>query len=577
MSKLKKLIKNWRVILLLVFLVIALASINHNPWKEGIAIRSVLKNSSAAIAGIENPSPTTSLTEREVILNINGQPIKTVQDYYEFESALTMDDINSSVQLRTNKGYYKLIVKPLTEKIILNETVEKTINETVQVNKTINGTTVLVNETVEKTIEVPKKKTNILGVDSLGLRVYEAPKNNIKKGLDLTGGTRVLLEPEEELSTNDMEMLLSNMKERLNVFGLTDIIVRKTTDLRGNQFVLVEVAGANEEEVRDLLAKQGKFEAKVGNETVFIGGKDITYVCRTAECSGIDPQYGCGAAEGGQLCRFRFTIALSPEAAQKQADTTQNLEVVTKNGQQYLSKQLDLYLDDQLVDSLNIAADLKGQPATDIAISGSGFGTSRQAAVLDTMSNMKRLQTILITGSLPVKLNIVKTDAISPLLGKEFTRNAIIIGLLAILSVGVVIFFRYRKLQIALPMMFTMVSEVVLLLGLAALIRWNLDLAAIAGIIIAAGTGVDHQIVIVDEVLKGESSVAYSWKERVKRAFFIIMAAYFTTVVAMIPLLFAGAGLLKGFAFTTIAGVSFGVFLTRPAFAAITEILLRRE
>ena len=54
------------------------------------------------------------------------------------------------------------------------------------------------------------------------------------------------------------------------------------------------------------------------------------------------------------------------------------------------------------------------------------------------------------------------------------------------------------------------------------------------------------------------------------------MGAYAVTVVAMIPLMFAGAGLIKGFAFTTIVGVSFGVFVARPAFAAMIEILLKK-
>jgi len=53
------------------------------------------------------------------------------------------------------------------------------------------------------------------------------------------------------------------------------------------------------------------------------------------------------------------------------------------------------------------------------------------------------------------------------------------------------------------------------------------------------------------------------------------MAAYFSTVVAMLPLLFAGAGLLKGFAITSILGVTFGVFITRPAYAAVVEILVK--
>ena len=51
--------------------------------------------------------------------------------------------------------------------------------------------------------------------------------------------------------------------------------------------------------------------------------------------------------------------------------------------------------------------------------------------------------------------------------------------------------------------------------------------------------------------------------------------AYMTTLVGMMPLLWAGAGLLKGFALTTIAGISFGVLIARPAYAIVIEKLLR--
>ena len=44
----------------------------------------------------------------------------------------------------------------------------------------------------------------------------------------------------------------------------------------------------------------------------------------------------------------------------------------------------------------------------------------------------------------------------------------------------------------------------------------------------------------------------------------------------MIPLFWVGAGLIKGFALTTIIGISAGVFITRPAFASIVEYLLNK-
>jgi len=519
--KAKKIIKNMRVIILLISLVLAITAIYPNPGIDGVAIRNIIQNSSASFAGMQNPKPTVRPMARERIVAIDNRVIHNTEEYYDYIETIKT---NRTVHIKTNKDFYRLTAKEEGE---------------------------------------------------LGLRVYDAPKTNIKKGLDLQGGTRVLLQPAESVSKDYVSDLILNMEERLNIYGLSDVVLRDVTDLSGNQYILVEIAGANEEEIKELLAKQGKFEAKIKNETVFIGGADITYVCKSADCSGIDPMQGCGQIEGGYACRFRFSISLSPKAAQKQADVTKDLDVITEGKNQYLEEKLILYLDDKDVDELNIGADLKGRAVTDIEISGSGVGATEQEAMFNSLKNMKRLQTILITGSLPVKLDIVKTDSISPLLGEEFIKNILFIALLAILAVSVVIFIRYRKFSVSVPLLFTLISEIILILGAASLIGWNLDLAAIAGIIIAVGTGVDHQIIITDETLKGEISRIYDWKRRIKNAFFIIMGAYFTTVVAMIPLLSAGAGLIKGFAITTILGVSIGVFITRPTYAAVIEILLK--
>ena len=572
MGKISEIFKSVRVIILLVFILLAIIAIHPSPDSDGIAIRGIIKNSAAEYAGMKAPKPTASPMSKEILLSIDNMPMNSINDY---EAYIKKFRINDSVSVRTNRGVYKLTVLPEIEIIRLNENETKIVNETYWINETIDDEIKLVNKTREKAISVPKTKEKIIGTADTGIRVQDAPKNNIRKGLDLQGGTRVLLKPETNMDDDSMEVLLANMKERLNVFGLSDVTVRKTKDLRGNQYILVEIAGANEEEVKDLLAKQGKFEAKIGDDVAFVGGKGLTYVCRSADCSGIDPYSPCGlAADNTNVCRFRFAITLSPESAKKQAELTSVLEVLPGEGEGYLSKQLDLYLDNELVDSLNVGADLKGRDVTDIAITGSGSGQTREAAMLDALNNMKRLQTILITGSLPVKLDIIKTDAISPVLGDEFVKNALFIGALAIFAVAGVIFVRYRRFIVSVPIIITMACEVILLLGLAALIGWNLDIAAIAGIIIATGTGANDQIVIADEIMK-EHSVALSWTERIKRAFYIIFGAYLTTVVAMLPLIGAGAGLLKGFAFVTIAGVSFGVFITRPAFAAVIEILIK--
>lgn len=555
--------KNPRVIILIACIILSLIAIHPLFDDTGVAIRFVEKNSSAALAGIQNPQAGIAPTSREVIFSMNGQTITDEKAYSEFVDELQAGD---EVAIRTNKNTYFLTVKPVYKYTETNETEFVEVNETV-VNETTNTT-----EIISNLKERPIIEQTIIGHEDIGITVFNRPTNNIRKGLDLEGGTRVLLEPEREVSSDELELVMSNIKERLNVYGVSDVIVRDTKDFSGNTYISVEIAGVNKDEVRELLAKQGKFEAKVGNATVFLGGNDIAYVCRTSDCSGIDPNRGCGqGAEGEWFCSFRFQITLTPDAAARQADATRNLEVqVNPDGSSYLSKNLTLYLDNKLVDQLRIASDLRGSAVTDISISGGGNGLSESEAAQNTLANMKRLQTVLISGSLPVKLDIVKTDAISPALGQTFVKNVFLIGILSIISVALVVFIRYREWKISASMILTMISEVIILLGVASLIGWRLDLAAIAGIIIAVGTGVDDQIVIASETIHKKKEML-SWADKLKRAFFIIMAAYFTTVVAMIPLWFAGAGLLKGFALTTILGVSIGVFITRPAFAAIVE------
>src|SRR3989344_2840791 len=524
-NKITKIFLNWRVLLLVTLLFFSILAIRPNIFgTEGVEINSMLANSSVAEAGLSNPASKVLPTARERILSVNGEETNTVEEYYAVVSQL---QANRTIRLETNEKAYTFLA--------------------------------------------PQSSN---GKVDLGIKVKEASFSNLRMGLDLEGGTRVLLQPVGGISEEDLETTVDSLKERLNVYGLRDIVVRSASDLSGNDFILIEIAGVTEDEIQELLAKQGKFEAKVGNETVFFGGKkDITYVCRSADCSGIDPYLGCQQFDAGYHCRFAFQISLSPEAAQHHALITKNLKTISEQGSCYLAEDLALYLDDVEVDRLRIGCELKGSTTTDIQIYGSGAGIAQADAVNDALKNMKKLQTVLLTGSLPVKLEVAKLDTISPNLGKEFLHNVMLVGVLALVAVSGVVLYSYRKVVVILHMVLVMLSELVLILGFAALAKWNLDLASIAGLIVVVGTGMNHFIVITDETLRKEAQ-DLDWKSRIKNALFIIMGAYVINLGSLIPLFWAGAGLLKGFALTTIVGMSVGVLIARPAYAAIVKILL---
>ncbi|MFH1894972.1 MAG: hypothetical protein ABIJ74_00095 [archaeon] len=204
-----------------------------------------------------------------------------------------------------------------------------------------------------------------------------------------------------------------------------------------------------------------------------------------------------------------------------------------------------------------------------------GFGADEH----DALTKLSNLSILLESGSLPIGVESIGKETISPNLGNEFLFVVSLMGVLALFVVVIVLFVRYREPKLILPMAFTIVSEIVLILGFASFIKWNLDLASLAGIIAAVGTGVDDQIVISDELLRKEADYETSYVNRVKRAFFIIFAAAATSIATMAPIIFFGFGLgkLVGFAITTISGVLIGVFITRPAFSEIVKYLLSRE
>jgi preprotein translocase subunit SecD len=571
MQKLKRIFKKWRILLLLslalgsLILIFFSSSGEFGPLREGVAIRAVEKNSSAEISGFSGAEAGTRPLNREVILYIDDIKIKNTEHYYE---VISDRKINDTFLIRTNKRTEILTVVPEYEYIIHE-------NEEVETTRTIFNETL--NETVEIVEYVPRIEAKIVGPADLGFTIYDAPTSNLLKGLDIQGGTRILLAPNQTITAEDFDLIRDNLAKRLNVFGLSDVSVTVVKNIQFEpEYILIEIAGSTVSDIERLVLNQGKFEGKIGNMTVF-SGDDRDILVRKGQ--GDSMVHGCMRTLEGHACRFSFNIHISDSAAKRQAEATRNLTIIPgESGDTYLSQSLELYLDGELVDSLRIASNLRGREISDISISGSGVGATAREANLNAVENMKILKSVIETGSLPAKLEVVKADTISPLLGDNFLFNALLVALISIFVVGIILSFVYKKAIVVIPMMIALISDLIIVLGSSILINWTLDLAAIAGILLIIGTGVDHLVIITDGLLQRTTrKVSESGKERMKKAFYIVIGAFLTTFATMIPLIWAGAGLVKGFAITTMIGLSIGVFITRPAYARALEILLEEE
>jgi preprotein translocase subunit SecD len=522
----------------------------------------------------------------------------------------------------------------------------------------------------EVKIKADRKVYTFNVTDELGIDVVPIEKSNLDFGLDLKGGTRIVLKPKDNATRETIDQVISTLQTRANLYGLREMNFIPLRDANGEYYVMIEVAGISRDIVDDLLSTQGNFEAKISkpihliggegsfqvgsesyevsmvtNESVRVGeivlepgnnftlgGIDFEYINKTGEnilffvgkaydsndieLVQTDPQSsGVQPIQGG--FRFFFGVMVSTEGAQRFADITTGVPsyLDLASGERYLESVLFLYLDDQLVSDLRISSDLGGKLVQNPQVTGSR--TEQEDAINEKL----RLQTILRSGALPTSLEVASVDIISPALGEDFFQSTVYAALFAAALVVIIIFIRYRTLRVAIPMVLVGLSEVLIILGIAAvndaaiwgvvlvfafmilatawwkkhsidfyawaavllipligMTSWTIDLPAIGGIIAAIGTGVDHQIIIADETRRGRKDrKVYSLKDRIGRAFFIIFGAAATSIAAMVPLMTIGIGFLRGFAITTVVGVLVGILVTRPAYARIVEILSKED
>jgi len=370
---------------------------------------------------------------------------------------------------------------------------------------------------------------------------------NLQWGFDIQGGSRVVLKPTNQ--SIELEDVTNVLQNRLNVYGLRDIKVRSASDLQSH-FVVVEAAGLSEDDIQSLLASEGYFEGQINNITIFTG-KDIR-VDKTGRQLYLD--------RASNSYRYSIPIVLDSASTKKFAEVTSTLTPSLDGN--YLSSPLDLLIDGKNLESLQIAADLMGREVPTAQITG-GAATKAEA-----QDNMNKMVAILLTGSIPTKMDVVSIQQVSPTLGSEFLKSTGIAGILAAIFVGLVILIRYRNLEMVGAIVFTSLSELIITLAIASFINWQLDLAAIAGLIITIGTGVDQQIIMTDEMLTGITNIG------IKEAMFVILATFGTMSAAMLPLMFIGVGAVRGFAVTTILGLTVGYFVTRPGYLAVVEEIL---
>jgi preprotein translocase subunit SecD len=189
-------------------------------------------------------------------------------------------------------------------------------------------------------------------------------------------------------------------------------------------------------------------------------------------------------------------------------------------------------------------------------------------------SEAKDLARVLKSGSLPVRLEVQAVQTVSPTLGEDSLKAAIVAGLIGVLLVLLFMILYYRSLALV----------VVLGLVISGAVQWSvisllsatnglaLSLAGIAGIIVSIGVTVDSYVVFFEKLkdeVKAGRTVRNSAERGFRSAWRTIIAADTVSLLGAFTLWYLTVGSVRGFAFflglSTLCDILIAWFYTRPA------------
>lgn len=376
-------------------------------------------------------------------------------------------------------------------------------------------------------------------------------ENGIRLGLDLVGGSRIVYEaqiPEGyDMSNlaNDMNSVQKVIRQRLTDKGFTEATVTLTGDNR----VTVEIPQiTNPEEAVQTLGTTAQLIFADADGKEWLTGEDI------AKAS-----YGYGRPTGNEVADIHYVqVQFTNEGRTKFAEATESVAArSTENGGDGMN-QLYIVMDDQIISYPSVSEKIDN----DSCVISGAF----------TREGAQELADLINAGQIPFSLTQVELRSVGPQLGADAMRTSLIAGAIGVLLVCLFMLIVYRVpgLVACLALGFYIVIEALIF----SLIRVNLSLPGIAGIILSIGMAVDANVVIferIKEELRAGKTVKSAIESGFKRAFTAILDSNVTTLIAAAVLFFLGTGTIVGFATTLGIGVIVSMFTA----LTVTHFLLR--
>lgn len=441
-----------------------------------------------------------------------------------------------------------------------------------------------------------RRKRNIgtvllVGICGLCVLAIYPPKENLKGGIDLVGGSSftLLVKPKIDeqtgkpmpLTKEDLKQARATVEKRVNAHGNIDMLAVE----QGTDKILIQMPGMDPEtagEIKELLQKVARLELRKVNLDGWKPGADGRTVADRIE-SGDDPRvpgfkvYDYNRKnKDGTLTNNRILlsnrVALTGKDVQTAypesmaGDHSVGITLTNAGTDKMIALTKDLVAEQD-----HIAVVLDGEVLTAPVLKQVPLGKRFQIQGQESFEEARALSNAMMN-PLENPLEIIEERTISPTLGAAVVQQGMWAGITGLCITAVFVLIYYRVAGIVA--LFGLAVNGLLIFGGMAIFNFTFTLAGIAGMILSIGMAVDANVLIYER-LREEIAAGKTLKTAInasyEKAFTAIFDSNLTSLITAVILYWLGSSSIKGFAITLTIGIVASMFSA----ILVTRVLFR--
>ncbi len=450
------------------------------------------------------------------------------------------------------------------------------------------------------------------------------PNQKVNLGLDLRGGSQLMLEVDSEYYIREQ---LNNLKEEIKA-NFRDASVRSVPSVIGNKIVFSLSDDEQKKAAKKIIKKlsgrvdisenSGEFEVYFSTEENLLMQQNlikqsIEIVRKRIDESGTkEPAIQAQGSNRillqvpgvenseeikailGKTAKMTFHhVSEKSFTGESGAGETDLERLYDYQGRSYLIKKEVVLSGDLLIDAS--ATYHEGQPAVAFRFNDVGTRKFAQitkenigrffAIVLDgkiitaprintvinqgsgvisgnfTVAEANQVALLLRAGALPAPLKVIEERTVGPSLGLDSIKSGSIAAIAGLAFVAIFMMFFYGFFGFVANV--AMVINIISIMAILSILGATLTLPGIAGIVLTMGMSVDSNVLIferIKEELRAKKTILASVEQGFSQAFRTIVDANITTLIVAFFLYVFGNGPVKGFAVTLSIGIISSMF-----------------